>query len=762
MPETKIMPSQNPAPNSGTEANFLGGILRRDDEVGGWTIREKIAVMSGEAELYLAELNGATGVVKYYRDPRFAPKYEVIAKLKSWKHEDVVNLLDTGRNNGHFYEVMEYAAGGALNSTDNDGAPRYLPLSEDMTIQLVREAVNGLKVCHEAGIIHRDIKPANIYYRNADGTDFVLGDFGISSALDSEMSKRMTGNINGTYGYSAPELQSKVVGPEVDYYALGITVFEVLTGKYPFEGRNEGHVIRDTLEGRIIDDLLSREDGKKLSSRMITLIRGLLTHRHDKRWGYRQVQDWLEGKNVDVFSEPARFRSEPFTWEGKVYPNAEELANAMIANPEGAKKLVFRGLIESWLAKFDQQMALHVGDLREEAGDKKESQTRVVFQVALMMNPAIPFTCDDGTAIESISQLKKVLETIPGAVVSHLKNPDDVLWHFLTSWGLEEATKGLPPLIAKTKSTKKIVNLFIVVFNGKVIRPFENTPFAGTELSNAAQLETLPKSLKSQVAMELEDENSLISVWLEAVGPIPSRSSSLGGQSDVRQTPGDQPATHKTTKPAQDTSDHYLAEGVSYLEGKGVMQDFPSAVKFFRQAAKMGNLEAQYRLGKRYELGQGVPKSNSDAKSWYTKSAKAGYARAQYALAKIHEYGPQSDSVQYMKWCKLAADQGYAKAEAALAFAFGYGHMTRTNRKMAAEYYDRARKSLSQEAQQGIQEAQVELAKLLRYGNEWVEVDLQTATELFRAAARSGSKEAQEELRDLRAEEARGSDEPLW
>ena len=63
-----------------------------------------------------------------------------------------------------------------------------------------------------------------------------------------------------------------LIGPEVDYYALGITIYELLTGSNPFSGRNALHIMRDTIEGRVVEDLMTRSESKKMSSRIKNLI----------------------------------------------------------------------------------------------------------------------------------------------------------------------------------------------------------------------------------------------------------------------------------------------------------------------------------------------------------------------------------------------------------------------------------------------------------------------------------------------------------
>ncbi|MFZ4617381.1 MAG: hypothetical protein ACOYM2_14460, partial [Rectinemataceae bacterium] len=110
MSDTIRQPLQQPGTTTTNEATFLGGILRKGELVGGWAIESKIPVSSGEAELYMAQKDGQTGAIKYYRSPDFKPKDEIVTTLKSWKHEDVIQLLDTGRHNGLFFEAMEYAA----------------------------------------------------------------------------------------------------------------------------------------------------------------------------------------------------------------------------------------------------------------------------------------------------------------------------------------------------------------------------------------------------------------------------------------------------------------------------------------------------------------------------------------------------------------------------------------------------------------------------------------------------------------------------
>ena len=278
-----------------TGVNFTGGLLQIKEKVAGWEVESKLSTVSGEADIYLAHKDEQKGIIKYYRSIT-KPKTEILEKLKNLNHPDIVNVFDFGYYNDRFYEIMEYAEGGSLDTREADGSYRYLPLSEEKAEGICAEIINSYKTCHENGIIHRDIKPANIYYRTVKiekieteegkdkkiiykGDDVVIADFGISSITDEVEQLHKTRTGSRTTGYAAPEVLSGIISHKMDYYALGITLWELLTGKDPFvmengKRRNDAHLIRDTIEGRIADDILSREP--RLSQKMERLIRGLL------------------------------------------------------------------------------------------------------------------------------------------------------------------------------------------------------------------------------------------------------------------------------------------------------------------------------------------------------------------------------------------------------------------------------------------------------------------------------------------------------
>ena len=157
--------------------------------------------------------------------------------LAGLNHPNVVACYEFGAHNGHDYIVMEYVSGGNL---------RNFARSSDSLADIVAAYVaicNGLEHIHSQGIVHRDVKPGNILF-TPDGIPKIT-DFGISRHMDSETQLTQVGTIMGTSSFVAPEmiLSSSTVTPSADLYALGVCLFESLTGKLPITGETEYAVL---------------------------------------------------------------------------------------------------------------------------------------------------------------------------------------------------------------------------------------------------------------------------------------------------------------------------------------------------------------------------------------------------------------------------------------------------------------------------------------------------------------------------------------
>jgi photosystem II stability/assembly factor-like uncharacterized protein len=160
---------------------------------------------------------------------RFRLEAESVARLN---HPNVVHVYDIVEADGRLYCALEYVPGGSLK--DRLAAGR-LPLRE--AVALVEVLARAMHYVHQRHIVHRDLKPGNVLL-GADGT-LKITDFGLAKRLDQVSQHTPDGAMLGTPGYMAPEQargEIKAIGPAADVYALGVILYELLTGRCPFQG----------------------------------------------------------------------------------------------------------------------------------------------------------------------------------------------------------------------------------------------------------------------------------------------------------------------------------------------------------------------------------------------------------------------------------------------------------------------------------------------------------------------------------------------
>ncbi len=163
-------------------------------------------------------------------DPHFIERFQREARAAArLNHPNIVQVYDQSQTAGMSYIVQEYVEGETL----KDLIRRESPIEPRRAITIALQILAALRVAHQQGVIHRDVKPQNILVQ-LDGK-IKVADFGIASAGDTEMTE--AGSIVGTAQYLAPEqARGLSVGPPADLYAVGIVLYEMLSGRVPFEG----------------------------------------------------------------------------------------------------------------------------------------------------------------------------------------------------------------------------------------------------------------------------------------------------------------------------------------------------------------------------------------------------------------------------------------------------------------------------------------------------------------------------------------------
>ena len=211
------------------------------DAVAGTLVDNRYAVMSrlargGMSTVYLAvDQRLDREVALKVLHPHLAADENFLGRLgreakaaARLSHPHVVGVLDQGNDGNTAYLVMEYIKGHTLRDVLRDRGA----LPPRLALALIDPVVEGLAAAHAAGFIHRDVKPENVLI--ADDGRIKIGDFGLARAVTSSTS---TGALIGTVAYISPELVlGKPADARSDVYSVGIMLYEMLTGRQPFEG----------------------------------------------------------------------------------------------------------------------------------------------------------------------------------------------------------------------------------------------------------------------------------------------------------------------------------------------------------------------------------------------------------------------------------------------------------------------------------------------------------------------------------------------
>jgi adenylate cyclase len=165
---------------------------------------------------------------EYTDHPEFVQRFEAEARMVAkLEHPHIVPLYDYWRDEGGAFLVMRWLRGGSLRDALERG-----PWEIEAVGQLLEQVADALSMAHENGVIHRDLKPGNILLDEADNA--YLTDFGIAKDVAGE-GLTQTGKIVGSADYLAPEqAKGEPVTPKSDIYALGVLLYEILTGEHPF------------------------------------------------------------------------------------------------------------------------------------------------------------------------------------------------------------------------------------------------------------------------------------------------------------------------------------------------------------------------------------------------------------------------------------------------------------------------------------------------------------------------------------------------
>jgi serine/threonine-protein kinase len=267
--------------------------------MGRYELIRKLA-QGGMAEVFLARAEGPGGFAKTLvlkrilphlaEDPAFAAMFLTEAKLASRLHDtNIVQIFDCGRAGNTYYLVMEYIDGPNLRMLGRYASKQGVPVPLELCAWIISEACEGLAFAHEycdpatrkpLNLVHRDVSLDNILV-SQEGTVKVV-DFGIAKAAD-QVHRTQTGIIKGKLSYMPPEqLRAQELDRRVDVYALGVVLYELLTGGHkPFDATTEASIAKAILFEPWVPAVKRRPD---LPKALQTILDRALAKDREKRY----------------------------------------------------------------------------------------------------------------------------------------------------------------------------------------------------------------------------------------------------------------------------------------------------------------------------------------------------------------------------------------------------------------------------------------------------------------------------------------------
>jgi hypothetical protein len=206
---------------------------------------------------------------------------------------------------------------------------------------------------------------------------------------------------------------------------------------------------------------------------MQTLIRGLLTLRHEKRWGHTEVSRFLAGEDVEVFTEAARDLP-PFEIAGEKYYDYMSVARALLDHREDGKPLIFKGKLVAWLIRINQEFGEKIQEIIDAYSADNRLDEGLVF-VACTLCPSLPFDVGNGKKIASVRDMAALLETDPAAVIPWLRDEKRGIYAYIDATGMGEFAAELRKLAKAVPEDFKLPLHILLALQDTGIQPSRDT-----------------------------------------------------------------------------------------------------------------------------------------------------------------------------------------------------------------------------------------------------------------------------------------------
>lgn len=326
-------------------------------------------------------------------EKRFWREIKTVSRLR---HPNIVTVYDSGEEHDVRYFAMELVSGRDLDEVLTEASSRGERIATSRALAWAREIARALSCAHEAGVVHRDVKPSNIRI-DTEGR-VKLMDFGVARHLNlSKMT--LTGDFRGTPNYAAPEqVDSKThpVDARTDVHALGVTLYEIVTGRVPFAGETTAQTFRQILSK---DPTPPRRLNSTISRDLETVILTALEKEPGRR--YQTMSDFAD--DIDRLLQGEMIHAKPGGAVTRLWKRARR-------NPTLSAALGFSSLAASALILSIPWYIAQITTERDEAEtEAKKANTANEFLESMFSSPEPGV---DGREVKVVDVLEKAIAGI--------------------------------------------------------------------------------------------------------------------------------------------------------------------------------------------------------------------------------------------------------------------------------------------------------------------------------------------------------------
>lgn len=585
---------------------------------------------------------------------RFQNEMEIIGRLSD---PNIVTAYDAGEINGMPFLVMEYLEG----ETVQDLIQREGKISPKAALDIVIQAAKGLATAHSANIVHRDVKPGNLWI-DKKGTVKIL-DLGLAR-FHNDQSENEEG-ISGTPDFMAPEqcVESSSIDARADIYALGCTLFYMITGELPFP-TEKYPTTRSKLNAQLLASLPRLKDVvPKLFSKY-------------ERQNWQNVLDVMTAKSPENRCQSVQ--------------EAIDLL-VQLKNRHSSFSMIVAGYMFSILSLllfpfFFAIIGMVLARINYKRGSRKHGILQFTLSVVCGMLGFILGTLFWADVLES--------EEYMPLYYKYFSN-DQVPIESVQPIN-ETSNNSNDNSSDQNGSRPKSVPVWKAVHLAKVYEAVEeNNPNAMREL-----------------AWAYYQGDGVIKNYAKAFD-LYQRAADVNDNVTGKQRQQEIDAAFGMANDGFAQAQRQL--GDMYLSGKGVEQDSQKAYEWYLKAAEQGDDKAQFRVAEMLSSGEAGTKDLSKAVQWFLKSAEQGMVESQYALGVCYANGEgvEMNYTEAERWLLKAARQGDPRHQYQLAVLY----LTHGEREKAFGWLEESAKKGYEPAKKRLSEIQNSPGILIKVNN---------------------------------------------